>query len=185
MDNGTFTIHITYFVHATTVDNEQGAATGWLPGELSELGWLQTEELRAEVTGRKFDTVISSDLKRAVDTAEVAFGQRYRIHRDPRLREIDYGDWNGHRHSSFTGNMTDYINTPFPGGESYRQVEIRMRALCIDLKSRHCGQRVALLAHQAPQLALEVICNGKSWSTAIAEDWRKSKAYRPGWNYTF
>lgn len=178
-------VYITYFVHATTVDNEVGNATGWLPGELSTLGWRQAEELRTEVLSQEFYTVFSSDLRRAVDTAELAFGRRFDINYDVRLREVDYGDWNGSRHSSFVGSAADYISTPFPGGESYRDVEARVRALCNDLKSQFCGQHVALLAHQAPQFALEVICNGLSWDEAIQQDWRISKSYRPGWSYIF
>jgi len=29
---------ITYYVHSVTTDNEQGLATGWIPGELSARG---------------------------------------------------------------------------------------------------------------------------------------------------
>ena len=38
-------VKITYFVHGTTTDNEQGLATGWAPGELSELGRQQAKDL--------------------------------------------------------------------------------------------------------------------------------------------
>ena len=37
-------VKITYFVHVTTTDNEQDLATGWLPGELSELGVKQAKD---------------------------------------------------------------------------------------------------------------------------------------------
>ena len=36
---------ITYFVHATTKDNEKNISTGWAQGELSKLGILQAKEL--------------------------------------------------------------------------------------------------------------------------------------------
>ncbi len=39
-------VRITCFVHGTTTDNEQGTATGWLPGELSALGREQAAKLR-------------------------------------------------------------------------------------------------------------------------------------------
>jgi hypothetical protein len=42
---------------------------------------------------------------------------------------------------------------------------------------------VAVVAHQAPQLALDVIIRGKNWQQAIDEDWRKKKAWQPGWGY--
>jgi hypothetical protein len=35
----------------------------------------------------------------------------------------------------------------------------------------------------APQLALEVICNGKTLDEAIDTDWRNTKAWQPGWDY--
>ena len=39
------------------------------------------------------------------------------------------------------------------------------------------------MGHQAPQLALEVLLNGKTWEQAFADDWRKTKAWKPGWEY--
>ena len=39
------------------------------------------------------------------------------------------------------------------------------------------------MTHHAPQLALEVILNGKTWQQAFAEDWRPLKKWQPGWEY--
>ncbi len=75
-------LKITYFVHGTTVDNERGIATGWLQGELSELGWQQVRELAKIVATDEYDLVVSSDLKRAKDTAQVVFGNNHLITRD-------------------------------------------------------------------------------------------------------
>src|SRR3989344_2443778 len=41
-----------------------------------------------------------------------------------------------------------------------------------------------IVAHKAPQLALDVLVKGKTWEQAFAEDWRKKKAWQPGWEYT-
>lgn len=174
-------IKITYFVHGTTTDNEKDLATGWLPGELSELGRKQSIELGKAIT-QKFDALFTSDLARAIVSAELAFGDKYKIMQDDRLREANYGDWNGKPHS-FKDHMDDYIDNPFPNGESYFDVEVRVREFCDALKKKYDGKHVAVLAHQAPQLALEVILKGKTWRQAIAEDWRKTKAYKPGWEY--
>ncbi len=51
------------------------------------------------------------------------------------------------------------------------------------LKKNYDGKHIAIVAHQAPQLALEVLLKGKTWKQAIDEDWRKKKAWRPGWEY--
>lgn len=176
-------VEITYFVHGTTPDNETGIATGWLPGKLSGLGTKQAHQLAKDVADRHFDVVISSDLKRAIDTADIAFGKIHQVIHDKRLREANYGDWNGKSHTLFKTHMEDFVDNPFPNGESYTDVEVRMRSLCNELKEKYDGKRVALLAHQAPQLALEVIAKDKTWQQVIAEDWRRTMAYQPGWDY--
>jgi len=38
-------LELVYETHSTTLDNEAGIATGWLPGELSETGRRQAREL--------------------------------------------------------------------------------------------------------------------------------------------
>lgn len=176
-------LSITYFVHGTTTDNEAGLATGWLPGTLSEKGKEQAHALHDALRDEVFDLVVSSDLDRAVETAEIVFGDRYPLYKDARLRECDYGEWNGTDASAFKDNMADYITSRYPNGEHYGDVEARMRALVDNLRQVYDGKRIAFVAHQAPQLALEVIANGKTWEEAIAEDWRKTGNWQPGWSY--
>ena len=149
-------IKITYFVHGTTTDNEKGLATGWLSGELSKLGKQQAKDLGDIVKDKNFDVVFCSDLKRAIDSAEFGFGDKYKIIRDKRLRECNYGSMNGKKHD-FKDNLSNYINIPFPGGESYKDVEKRLRNFIEFLKTNYNGKRMAIVAHQAPQLALDVI----------------------------
>jgi alpha-ribazole phosphatase/probable phosphoglycerate mutase len=64
-------VKITYFVHSTTLDNERNIATGWAPGRLSSLGEKQSRELKLFIFHIKFNDIYCSDLKRAVDTAEL------------------------------------------------------------------------------------------------------------------
>ncbi len=175
-------LKITYFVHGTTTDNENGLATGWLPGELSKLGRRQAIELGRLVGGQDFDAIFCSDLKRAVDSAEFGFSDRYEIISDARLREANYGDHNGQA-ENFKDNMTEFIDKPFPNGESYKDVEKRLRNFCEFLKANYNDKHIAIVAHQAPQLALDVILKNKTWEEAIAEDWRNTKAWQPGWEY--
>ena len=172
---------ITYFVHGTTTDNESDIATGWLPGELSDLGKRQSEELHAITKDKHFDAIFSSDLKRAIDSAAITFlGQN--VISDKRLREANYGDLNGQT-DSFKNNLVDYIDTPFPNGESYRDVEKRLNDFLGFIKKNYEDKHIAIVAHQAPQLALEVILKGKTWPQAINEDWRRTKSWQPGWDY--
>lgn len=69
------TIKITYFVHGATLDNETDKCSGQSDIGLSDLGREQNQKLKKLVDGRKFGSVISSDLKRAKETAEFVFPQ--------------------------------------------------------------------------------------------------------------
>jgi broad specificity phosphatase PhoE len=149
---------------------------------LSELGIKQSKELDVITRNQSFDAVFCSDLKRAVDSSQLAFGDRYQIITDKRLREINYGDYNG-QPETFKNNLETYIEKPFPHGESYLNVEKRLRDFINDLKKRYNDKHIAIVGHQAPQLVLEIICHHKTWPEAIATDWRKTKAWQPGWEY--
>ncbi|MCK4634887.1 MAG: histidine phosphatase family protein [Candidatus Aenigmarchaeota archaeon] len=177
-------VNITYFVHGTTTDNEQGIATGWSPGELSELGKGQSIDLKELIKDKEFDVVFCSDLKRAVDSAKLTFDERYiPIIQDKRLRECNYGDLNGT--SSKKVSPIEHIDKPFPNGESNKDVEKRIREFLKDLLQNYSGKNIVIVAHMAPQLALEVILNGKTWEQAIKKDWRlkQPKEWKPGWSY--
>lgn len=176
------TVHVTYFVHGTTTDNEQGLATGWAHGELSELGIKQSIKLKDQIKGR-FDVVFCSDLKRAVDSAKLMFGDEVPLVQDKRLRECDYGDFTQHDSREVSSQMIRRISEPFPNGESYRDVETRVSEFLGHLKKEYLGKKVAIVSHRAPQLALDVIIKGKTWEQAISGDWRHTKAWQPGWDY--
>lgn len=177
-------VKITYLVHGTTTDNEQDLATGWLPGELSEVGKVQAKQLGQQVANKHFDVVFCSDLERAARSAELAFAGTHTIIPDKRLRECNYGNWNGKHISLFKDRLADFVDTPFPNGESYKDTEARLANFVDFLKQHYNGKHVAIVAHQAPQLALDVLLKGKTWQQAISDDWRKAKAWQPGWEYS-
>jgi broad specificity phosphatase PhoE len=173
-------VRITYFVHGTTLDNEKDLAIG---GELSEKGIEQSKGLEKIIENENFDAVFCSDLRRSVDSAELAFGKNYKIIKDKRLREANYGDLTRTDFSKFKNNLKDFIDEPFPNGESYKDVETRVSDFLEFLKKNYSGKHIAIMAHQAPQMALEVLLKAKSWEQAIDEDWRNKKEWKPGWNY--
>lgn len=176
-------VKITYFVHSTTTDNEQGLATGWLAGKLSEKGLAQASRLKEIVSSKNFTAVFCSDLQRAIDSAYIAFS-RFPIIQDSRLRECNYGDFNGKPASIFKNDMTSYIDSAFPNGESYKDVEARIADFVEFLKQDYDNKEIAIVAHQAPQLALDVLLKNKTWHQAIGEDWRKQGDWQAGWEYT-
>lgn len=175
-------IKIKYFVHGTTTDNLEKKATGWFDGVLSEKGINQAIELGKIIKDQKFDIVISSDLKRAVHSAQIVFGKNANFAPAMwQLRECNYGDYNGQ--DSKLAEYKTHIYQKFPNGESMQDVEKRMSEFVQYLKQNFDGKNIAIVAHRAPQLALEVLLNGKTWEQAIDQDWRKTGAWQPGWEY--
>ena len=121
-------VKITYFVHGTTTDNIEHKATGWLPGELSPKGILQSTELKNLINIDDFDIVFCSDLKRAVDSAKNIFENSKKIIQDQRLRECNYGELNG-KDSSLV-KYENHITEKFPNGENMLDIEKRIKEFC-------------------------------------------------------
>jgi broad specificity phosphatase PhoE len=147
------------------------------------LGEQQSLELRNLTENQVFDVVFCSDLKRAVDSAKLAFEGRAPIIQDNRLRECSYGDLNGGDSKIVEPMHEQKIYEKFPNGESYEDVKIRMEDFLKFLKTDYDGKSVAIVSHKAPQLALDVLLKNKTWEQAFAADWRKTKAWQPGWEY--
>lgn len=177
-------VRITYFVHGTTTDNERSLSSGWNDVELSELGKHQSEELTGKTSQYDFDVVFTSDLSRAYNSAKITWSDKYKIIQDSRLRECNYGDYNGKSSEIVEPLQEKAIDTPMPNGESYNQVRERIADFLNDLKKNYDGKHIAIVAHKAPQLALDVTLKNMTWEEAFADDWRKTKNWQPGWQYT-
>jgi probable phosphoglycerate mutase len=79
--------------HGETVWNAQHKISGWIDVELSERGRQMACDLGSRLGGEEFDGVWSSDLRRAKDTAQLAYGRP--TLEDARLRELDFGPLEG------------------------------------------------------------------------------------------
>lgn len=171
---------IVYFVHGTTYDNASEICSGWKQVELNELGKEQAKNLGRLTKDLKFDVIITSDLVRAIDSANLAWPSYEKI-QDKRLRECNYGKYDGESKKLVV--YEKHIEEPFPEGESLKDVEKRMAEFIEYLKTKYLGKTIAIVAHRAPQLALEVLTKNISWEEALKNDWRKKKAWKPGWEY--
>mgnify|MGYP003500098883 FL=1 len=176
-------IKIIYFVHGTTTDNASKLCSGWKEALLNDLGKEQAMNLGkvSKERGDKFDVMFTSDLKRAIESSNIAFPEYEKI-TDNRLRECNYGDLDGEHKSLVI--YEEHVDEAFPNGESLKDVEKRIRELCDYLKENYDGKTVGIVAHRAPQLALEVITKGITWEEANKNDWRKTGDWQPGWDYT-
>ena len=174
---------ITYFVHGTTTDNEKEISSGWYDVELSKLGVQQSIDLKDKIKDKHFDVVFCPDLKRAVHSAKLTFEGKVKIIPDARLRECNYGKFNAQSSEIVEPMQEENITKRFPDGESYEDVKNRISDFLDFLKKNYNGKQVAIVAHKAPQLTLDVILKHRTWEQAFAEDWRKRKAWQPGWEY--
>jgi broad specificity phosphatase PhoE len=181
MIHGAMSVSIVYETHSTSTDNEAGVASGWLPGQLSETGRRQAAALGERRRGDGIAVVFTSDLRRAVETAEIAFeGSEVPRMQDPRLRECNYGELNGAPAVTVAEQRRKRVDEPFPGGQSYRDVVGQTREFLRDLHREWDGKRVLVIAHSANRWALEHLLNGKPLEDVVAAEF----AWQPGWQFT-
>jgi broad specificity phosphatase PhoE len=124
--------------------------------------------------------VYTSDLGRALETAELAFGgSGLPVHVDAHLRECDYGELNGRPVAEIDAERLRRIEEPFPGGESYRDVVARTRSFLDDVRARHDGECVLAIAHSANRWALQHLLDGTPLEELVLApfDWQ------PGWEF--
>lgn len=144
-------IDIWFERHAQTHHNVAALASGHYDVALTAHGREHAQSiLRARYASQHFDVVLTSDTQRAYDTAGLIFaGRPIPIVRDARLRECDYGDFEGRPRADMEAARASAIDVPFPHGESYAQVAVRMRSFLAHLAAARDGQRVMLVGHAA------------------------------------
>jgi broad specificity phosphatase PhoE len=145
--------------HGETDDNRPPLRfQGWRDTPLNDTGRRQAAELAERVGGLGLGSLWSSDLMRALTTAQIVgerLGLQPRV--DPRLREANRGRWEGRTFEEVAREEPDryeaWTRAPegwrFPGGESLREQQDRVTASVED--ARRAGDLPAL-----------VICHGGS-----------------------
>ena len=174
-------IEIVFETHSTTTDNERWVASGWLDGQLSPLGRRQAKELGERREDDELVAIFCSDLGRAVETAQIAFGARgLPIFKDWRLRECNYGMLNGTAVARLEIERTKHVLDPYSGGESYLDVVARARSFLHDLPPRYPEKRVVVIGHSATKWAFDHILEGTPLEEIVEDSFR----WQPGWLYT-
>lgn len=120
--------------HGETQWNAEHRFQGVSDIELTDRGREQAKELADRIGGRHFDTVWSSDLVRAIETANIVFGDPSI---DPRLRELDFGDIDGLRWSDLTDEareaLLEFSSFVAPNGESVSAMHDRIASFMDEL----------------------------------------------------
>jgi broad specificity phosphatase PhoE len=171
---------VVFEIHSTTLDNERGAATGWLPGGAVQARSCAGGRARRRRRGGGLAAVFCSDLARAEQTARIAFaGTAVPVLLDWRLRECDYGQRNGMATAELHAGRVARLDIPYPGGESWRQAVARVGWFLADLPRRWDGQQVLLIGHVATRWGLEHWLNGVPLDDLADADF----AWQEGWEY--
>ena len=142
--------------HGETEWNRIGRQQGQLDTDLSDLGRAQAQALADALAGEKFDALYSSDLGRAMQTAEIIAPRvGLEIIPDARLRETHLGLLQGmtiagfqrkhpQEYERFCSDDPDYR---IPGGESARDQYERSVACAEAMTARHAGGRLLTVTH--------------------------------------
>ena len=171
---------IIFETHSTTEDNAAGIASGWKDCQLSEQGRLQAVELGKRRREDGIQAVFTSDLKRAIETAEIAFANTaIPIFHDWRLRECDYGDLNGMSSARVHNPRVRYLNKPYPNGESWRQSVQRIGRFVEDLPLRWNDKRVLVIGHRATHFGLDHHLKGLALEGLLVAKF----VWQEGWEY--
>lgn len=150
---------ITIVRHGETDWNRMGRLQGHLQIGLNQRGQEQAEAVAECLAEERFDAIFSSDLQRALDTAEaIAARNQHRVIPDARLREWHLGILTGltlHKaellhpraYAIYRDNIPD---PPIPQGESLRQRHQRVTEAMSEFAQRHAGGRVLVVTHGGP-----------------------------------
>jgi broad specificity phosphatase PhoE len=98
---------------------------------------------------------------------------------DWRLRECDYGQSNGMPAAELHASRPDYVDRPYPGGESWRQAVARVARFLGDLPLRWSGMRVLVVGHVATRWGLDHVIGGAAVEDLAVADF----AWQEGWEY--
>ena len=158
--------------HGETPASRDGVLAGWANVPLTPRGVAQAEAVRPMLEGEAFAGVWCSDLQRAMDTAHLAYGA---ARPDPRLREINFGELEGHAWAALDPDVrrsfAEFNGFHPAGGESLGQVRERVHGFLAGLPGgRHLifthGGVIRLLTRECGHDAFVPTCTvvGLDWS---------------------
>ena len=128
--------------HGETVDNARQIMQGQTQGELNEVGRQQAQQVAERLSTEAIDAVVASDLRRAIQTAEViAKSHGLPVVTTPLLRERDWG--------SFTGRfIPDLRGETWPDDiESEEALLKRAQEFLQKMTATYEGKRVVAVGH--------------------------------------
>ncbi len=145
--------------HGITESNSARRFAGYSDVEMSADGYRQVERLRDRLINEKIDAIYSSDLKRALVTADViSSGRKVNIVACPELREINYGHAEGltfqeisHLYPEVAELITNFnLRLEFPGGEDFHGFIERTTKFLDRLEKHQQSETILIVSHSGP-----------------------------------
>jgi len=142
--------------HGLTDDNLKKRYCGIRDVGLNKIGQEKLEEIKAKIRYLKVDIVLSSDLKRSLQTAKLIFGNRTcKIIKNQNLREINFGKWEGCTYNQILKRYPcvykSWLENPFsvdiPFGEKLPHFIHRIKNQLNKILSLNIDKTVALVTH--------------------------------------
>jgi len=153
--------------HGETDWNAVGRWQGHTDRALTERGRHQAVELAERLANDEIDAVYSSDLRRAVETAEpVAKRLGLPLQTLPELREVDVGTWAGLTRGEVAERFPDGFRrwsewqTGWEDGETYDEMGDRVVGAILRLAGEHPGERILVVSHGGAIRALHAAAAG-------------------------
>lgn len=145
---------LVFIRHGITGWNRKRRYCGFRDILLSAEGKAQAARLRRRLKAVKFYRVYSSDMRRAVQTARIAFG-KVKITREPGLKELNFGALEGMTHKEarekYPGLYDKWLADPFrnrmPGQEKMSVFKRRVIAAVRRIERDNAGKTVAVVCH--------------------------------------
>lgn len=142
--------------HGQSAGNAEGRFGGHGPTPLSELGKRQAENTAKLLATEGINAIYSSDLHRAVETAEaLAKKLDLKVHRSDAFRERHVGvlegltfDESRQQHpNDYYALVNRSVDHVISGGESYRHLLRRITTKLHNVLREHRGERIAIYSH--------------------------------------
>jgi alpha-ribazole phosphatase len=138
-----------FLIRHTTPAIGKGVCYGQSDIPLAESFLEEAAKLRLHLP-ETFNRIYSSPLKRCMELASL-LSHRTEVITDPRLMELNFGEWEKKRWDDISGEaldtwMKDFVNVPAPGGENFEMVFLRTQAFYEELTQRK-EKQVAIVCH--------------------------------------
>jgi len=142
--------------HGITDWNALGRIQGHAQSQLTEIGRQQAEAIADRLAAEPISAIYSSDLQRAMDTARaIAARHGLPVHADARLREANYGQWEGRTMDELRRLypetvaqwMTEPVAVAPTGGESLEEVAARVSEVMEELRACPADGQIVVVGH--------------------------------------